>query len=100
MKFLFNDASFSFETLRATGFALEGAADVADVLVTTANIPDGDEVAWHREWKKTDQRSHDIAKECLSKGHRVSAREAFLRASNYYRVAEFYLHANPNSKRE
>ncbi len=98
MKFLFNDASFCFETLRATGFALEGAADLADVLVTAANIPVGDEAAWHREWKKTAQRIHGIAKDCLAKGHRVSAREAFLRASNYYRVAEFYLRANPKNE--
>jgi hypothetical protein len=27
----------------------------------------------------------------LAKGHKVSAREAYLRASNYYRVAEFLL---------
>ncbi len=98
MKFLFNDQAFSFETLRATGFAPEGAADIADVLVTAANIPEGDEVAWHREWKKTAQRIHGIAKDCLAKGHKVSAREAFLRASNYYRVAEFYLRADPKNE--
>jgi hypothetical protein len=29
----------------------------------------------------------------------VSAREAYLRASNYYRTAEFYIHADPKDER-
>ena len=33
---------------------------------------------------------HAIADACLAAGHRVSAREAYLRASNYYRTAEFF----------
>jgi hypothetical protein len=31
MKFLFNDASFSFETLRTTGFAAYGGADLGEI---------------------------------------------------------------------
>jgi hypothetical protein len=34
MRFLFDDDSFSFETLRTAGFALYGGADLGDVLVT------------------------------------------------------------------
>jgi hypothetical protein len=37
--------------------------------------------------------------ECLSLGHKVSAREAYLRASSYYRTAEFFLHENPEDPR-
>jgi hypothetical protein len=29
--------------------------------------------------------------DCLATNHKISAREAYLRASNYYRVAEFLL---------
>ncbi len=100
MQFLFEDPSFSFETLRAMGFAVDGGADLADVLVTASAIREGDEVSWHREWKNTAQRVHHIAEECLTKGHSVSAREAFLRASNYYRMAEFYLREDPNNTPE
>jgi hypothetical protein len=34
MKFLYDDASFSFEALRATGFADYGGAELGEVLVT------------------------------------------------------------------
>jgi hypothetical protein len=45
---LFDDESFSYETLRAAGFANYGGADLGEVIVTARAIPEGDEVAWHR----------------------------------------------------
>jgi hypothetical protein len=39
MRFLFNDASFSFETLRTTGFAAYGGADLGKVITTASHIP-------------------------------------------------------------
>jgi alpha-beta hydrolase superfamily lysophospholipase len=92
---LFDDESFSYETLRAAGFANYGGADLGEVIVTARAIPEGDEVAWHREWKATAQRVESIAHHSLAAGHGVSAREAFLRASNYYRTAEFYRRVDP-----
>src|SRR5882757_416640 len=95
MKFLFDDESFSFEALRAAGFANYGGADLGEVLVAARAIPDGDEAAWHREWKAIAQRAEALGRESLQAGHDVSAREALLRASNYYRTAEFYRRDDP-----
>ena len=41
---------------------------------------------------------HYYAKECLKFGHEISGKEAYLRASNYYRVAEFFI-IDPNDVR-
>jgi pimeloyl-ACP methyl ester carboxylesterase len=90
MEFIFGDKSFSFETLRTAGFAAYGGADFGEVLVTAGAIPDGDEAAWHRQWRATAQRVHTLGQKSLAGGHHVSAREALLRASNYYRTAEFF----------
>jgi pimeloyl-ACP methyl ester carboxylesterase len=95
MKFLFENTSFSFETLRAAGFANYGGADLGEVLVTAQAIRDGDEVDWHREWRATAERVHALAERSLAAGRRVSAREALLRASNYYRTAEFFRREHP-----
>ena len=95
MKFLFDDESFSFEALRAAGFANYGGADLGEVLVTARAIPEGDEEAWHREWKATARRVEALARQSADGGHPVSAREAYLRASNYYRTAEFYRRQDP-----
>ncbi|MFF2515906.1 alpha/beta fold hydrolase [Streptomyces sp. NPDC058086] len=95
MRFLYEDESFSFETLRAAGFANYGGADLGEVVATVRNIGEGDEEAWLREWKATAERVHGIGSRALAAGHRVSAREALLRASNYYRTAEFYRRDDP-----
>jgi hypothetical protein len=95
MKFLFDDESFSFETLRAAGFAMYGGSDLGEVLVTADAITGGDEASWHRAWKATAERVAEIGERSLAAGQRISAREALLRASNYYRAAEFFLRENP-----
>src|SRR6201999_2359813 len=100
MKFLFDDESFSFETLRAAGFANYGGADLGEILTTARRIPEGDEVAWHREWKATAERVEALGQASLAAGHRVSAREALLRASNYFRTAEFYRRDDPKNDPE
>jgi dihydrofolate reductase len=95
MEFLFKDTSFKFETLRAAGFAVDNGADLSEVLLTAAAIPEGDEEAWMREWKATADRVHERAKYSQEHGDKISAREAFLRASAYYRSAEFYRRKDP-----
>jgi dienelactone hydrolase len=100
MKFLFDDESFSFETLRAAGYAAYGGADLGEVLVTARQIPEGDEDAWSAQWAATAARVERIGRDALAAGHRVSAREALLRASNYYRCADFYRREDPANDAE
>ncbi|MGW6062290.1 alpha/beta hydrolase family protein [Streptomyces sp. NPDC055189] len=100
MKFLYDNESFSFEALRAAGYATYGGAELGEVLVTCRLIPDGDEEAWSAQWAATAARVECIGRDTLAAGHRVSAREALLRASNYYRTADFYRRADPENDTE
>src|SRR2546423_4135368 len=95
MKFLFDDDAFSFETLRSAGFAAYGGADLGEVLATAGRIGEGDEASWHQAWMATAQRVAELGEQALASGHRVSAREALLRASNYYRTAGAFLLEQP-----
>ena len=95
MKFLFEDDTFSFETLRTTGFANYFGADLGEVLATAAQITDGDQASWHRAWKATAARVAELGERSLAAGHRVTARENLLRASNYYRNAAAFVLDNP-----
>jgi len=95
MTFLFNDQSFSFETLRALGYAPYSGADIGEVTSTASQIPDGDKTAWYSEWRALAERIHAGADRSAAEGHHVSARESYLRASNYYRLCEFYLRVGP-----
>jgi alpha-beta hydrolase superfamily lysophospholipase len=91
MTFLFKDENFSFQTLRALGYTPYGGADIGEVVSTAGRIPDGDESAWYTEWRALAERVHADADTSATEGHFVSAREAYLRASNYYQLSMFYL---------
>jgi dienelactone hydrolase len=96
MRFMFEtDESFSFETLRAVGYTVYGGADIGEVMATAARITPGDWESWHSEWRALADRIAGIADACAANGHTVSASSAYLRASNYYRTAEFFLRYDP-----
>ncbi|WP_062982905.1 alpha/beta hydrolase family protein [Nocardia anaemiae] len=80
--------SFWYETLRTFGHIAYGGADFGEVAVTVQRIVPDDYDSWYDEWLATADRVAAAARTA----HRVSARDGFLRASNYYRAAEFFLH--------
>lgn len=97
---MFNqDATFWYETLRSLGHIAYGGADFGEVVATADRIVSGDYASWHDEWLCTADRVVASARHSLAAGHRISARDAFLRAANYYRNAEFFLHGTPNDPR-
>ena len=91
MKIVFQDPTFSLQLLRVIGETYYKGADVGECLSTAYRIKEGDFESWHEEWLKTAKRIRKYADDSLAAGHKVSAREAYLRTSNYYRVAEFLL---------
>lgn len=91
MKIIFNDPTFSSQLLRTIGETYYKGADIGECLSTAYRIKEGDFESWHTEWLKTAKRINSYADESLARGHAISARDAYLRASNYYRAAEFLL---------
>jgi pimeloyl-ACP methyl ester carboxylesterase len=98
MKIVFQDPTFSLQLVRAIGETYYKGADIGDCLSTAYSIKEGDFESWYQEWLKAAKRVHSYANESVKSGHTISAREAYLRASNYYRVAEFLL-INPEDPR-
>ena len=83
MKIVFQDPTFSLQLLRTIGETYYKGADIGECLSTAYRIKEGDFESWHEEWLKTANRVHKYADNSLASGHKVSAREAYLRASNY-----------------
>src|SRR3989339_1705267 len=96
---IFKDNQYSFQLLRALGAAPGGASDIGECLKTGYRIKEGDDDSWYDEWTRTAKQVESAANEFASKGHRISASEAYLRASIYYRSAEFFLHKKPSDSR-
>lgn len=95
----FKDDQFDSQTFRLLSAASCGMADIGEVLTTAEKITEGDYDSWCREWAGTAKRLHAVADDYLKNGHPVSAKKTYLRACNYYRSAEFFLHGNPKDLR-
>ena len=93
------DMSFAFEFIRNLGFMYYGGSDLGEMIVTSDKIKAGDPESWFTEWDKVGRRILANADASLEAGHHESARSAYLRASTYFRMAEFYLHGNPSDHR-
>jgi len=94
-----DNPQFWFETLRAFGAAGFGASEFGEVLVTAGRIAPGDYDSWYAAWNSIAERVEKEAADQLYRGHKISARDSFLRASTYYRSSEFFLHGNPRDPR-
>lgn len=93
---IFKDDQFAFQLFRLLGEAVYEASDIGEVISTAEKIQEGNYTSWCEEWRKIAARIHKTADESYSERHMVSARKAYLRAANYYRTAEFYMHENPD----
>ena len=81
------NADYDFEIRSTLGHAVEGAADIGEVLAATSHIRKDDHAAWFAAWHGLAERTAAIAADAEKAGHRVSASEAYLRASQYFSVA-------------
>jgi hypothetical protein len=82
-------------THRALAHAVYGGADFGECTTTSRRIAEGNGDSWYREWIGTAERVCAIAEASEAKGHKVSAREAYLRASNYYRTSYPFFYGAP-----
>jgi pimeloyl-ACP methyl ester carboxylesterase len=81
--------------LRALPYALYGGADIGECVTTINRIGEGSADDWHREWIATAKRIAEAARHSKKRGHTVSAREGYFRASTYYHVSYFPLYGFP-----
>lgn len=76
-----------------------GGADFGECDTTLERIGSQSFDVWHEEWVKTSKRVEEIGDSSLKRGHKVSAREAYLRASMYYHISYFPLYGKPTDPR-
>ncbi len=86
----FRDDEFNYQLIRAMGVADYGGSTVGECLAVVAEIADGSPQSWTRAFERLAQRIEEQGRACLDEGRRVSGRDHLLRASTYYRTAEYY----------
>lgn len=96
---IFPSTFFNFEFLRVLGAAPFGGAEVGECFEAAANIRDGDPESWYHAWFDQAQKAMAFGDEAKAGGDKAGASWAYIRASNYYRAAEFLLHCKPDDER-
>lgn len=77
----------SAEFTRLLTAAQEGGATIAECLMIARRLKRGEDLSWHREWKKLAQVSRHRAEAAFAEGHLATAQRNWLRAMNYYSAA-------------
>lgn len=92
----FHDKEYAFELMRVMGVSAAGASDLGECLETARHIREGDDESWYAAWHATAAR---LRAEAVASPHAATAAGRYLRASSYFRCAEFFLHADPRDPR-
>lgn len=99
MPWLSDNAMYEAFGSRALFHSSYGGADFGECLEAVRRVGDGDADVWHREWNATADALVEAAEASIAAGHPVSAREAYLRATTYYRTSYYPLFGAPVDER-
>ena len=92
---VFKDDLFELQWLRAASHSSSGGADIGECLAAARQIGEPGAERWFAVWSRLADGLAAGAKESEAQGRLVSARSAYLRASNYYRTAYTFLFGAP-----
>ncbi len=82
--------------LRALACTASGGADKEECVSTMARVGEGEAEDWYRQWTATAERVFAMGMISEAGCRRMSAREAYFRASTYYRVSYLPLFGAPD----
>ena len=85
----FQSGELDFQLMRSLGAGNYGGATPGEIFATRSAVAGDDPYAWRNALAGMGERVLNAGREALKRGHRVSARDHFLRASMYYRAAEY-----------
>ena len=94
----FTDSYFDYNFEKFLGLATYGGAEIAECFETASRIKDGDYESWIKAWTATARRVEAYAENALKGGHKISAKEAWMRATTYYQAAFFFVLDNDSRK--
>lgn len=92
---MFSAPLFQMFADRAVTMIAVGGAESGEIAATAARIGDGGPDRWYEEWSATARQVEAWGDESAGRGHPVSAREAYLRAATYHRIAYSPLFGSP-----
>ena len=89
---------WSYQMIRLISESHYGGGQFSEAHEAARRMRYGDYESWLAEWTRMGEHLAGMAAEAEHRGHFVTARDRFLRASNYYRTGEFFLHPDDPRK--
>ena len=86
-RYHFDDDEMDFALQWVLGSVTNGGAEIGEAFYVAGSIKDGDPLSWQTEWEKMAVRKEARADKAIKEGHKTTARECYIKASNYYRTA-------------
>ena len=94
-RLLLKDELLDAQLIRAVGAAGHHGADLGEALGAVRGLDEKNLDAWYTAWNTLGERVFAFAEEQERAGHRISARDAFLRACTYLRTGGSMLYRAP-----
>jgi hypothetical protein len=90
-KLHFDDADFDGQLQRTAAAAYAQSADLGEMLVAAARVTPGDNDSWFAAWSAMAEQAEAAAGDSVKGGHGIDAAGAWLRATEYWRQAIFFI---------
>ncbi len=93
----FQSAELDFQLLRVLGVAASGGSSIGETMYVVNAISEQNPSDWVAGFKEMGRRTDALGDAAANRNHPVTARDAYFRASTYYRSAEYYADASAES---
>jgi pimeloyl-ACP methyl ester carboxylesterase len=98
VKYHFQTQSFEFVFQWLLGMHTNGGSEIGETFFAASKIEEGNPASWNKVWTELGQRVEARGQASLNCGHRVSARESYLRAYCYYRAPLAFMDPNKDPR--
>jgi alpha-beta hydrolase superfamily lysophospholipase len=96
---LFRNPSYDGQLVRTLAAATVASADLGEAMATARQVGKLTGQSWYDAWSRAAARARSAAETAHAAGDQVTARHAFLRASEYYRQAYYFVRADLDDRR-
>ena len=97
MYLFFKSEFFNFEYTRVLTTIPFGGAELGECLDAATQIRNDDSESWNRAWYTQAEKAQALADAAAANGDKISARDGYLRASNYFRTSHYLFNDRPES---
>jgi len=81
----------SYQFRRGLGETQQGGGSISECFLAASRMVPGDKESWHKEWTRVAESNRIRGDEAEAKGHIETAKNCWIRATDFYRNAEFWL---------